>query len=726
MADQDEVRSIRPVAFSGSDNSYVSQIKATWGDDVRGLGPAGTSIKTGRTVFIQDFEKDPRTGPWKELAHKNGFRSSIAIPLKDSEVPFGTFLLYSDQVNGFSAEELDLLEEMARDLAYGVIGLRVRKEQEIAEMTLKESEERFRTLSENTFEGIVIIIDDIIIDVNDSMAHTLGYRTEEMIGRSFTDFVTSESIELLRKHQDMKSHRPYEAQAITRHGDVLTVQIRGKDIIWKGRQARLKSIRDMTEQKRVVSALHESEERYRSLYFDSRDAIMILSPERGFLSGNPATCRLFGCQDDDDFISHSPSSFSPEHQPDGSLSSEKSQQMMGLALANGKQFFEWTHRRADGADFPATVLLSRLEDSNEPLLQATVRDITLLKQAEEECRQNGETMRLVIASAPFPLLITNWDGTYILDANSQALEAFGAEIGQGQRLADLFEEETELERVMNDLASHASVDGMEVTLRGKGGEPRWHVLSARTISYPGEERLLLATHDITERRMMGKALNDANQKLGILNRITRHDMLNQMTVLKGFLELIEAKEKDPKILLYLEKISWAANNLEKQIAFTKDYQEIGVKAPGWVSIGNKSAEAFAMLHPDGVTIEDSSGGVEILADQLAEKIPYNLIDNSMRHGEHITQIKVMAEQVGGAMHIIYQDDGVGISEKDREHIFEKGFGKNTGLGLFISREILAITGISIEETGQGGKGVRFEISVPAGAWRIPSLLIKNG
>jgi signal transduction histidine kinase len=316
-------------------------------------------------------------------------------------------------------------------------------------------------------------------------------------------------------------------------------------------------------------------------------------------------------------------------------------------------------------------------------------------------------------------MITNWDGSYILDANSRALEAFGLELGQGQQLADLFLDGTELESVMNDLACHGSVDGMEVTLLVKG-ERRWHVLSARTISYPGEERLLLATYDITERRRMEKALNDANQKLGILNRITRHDMLNQMTVLKGFLGLCVAKEKDPNILSYFEKISRAANNLVEQIAFTKDYQEMGLKAPAWVSLGGKFTDAFAMLHPDGVTIEDTSGGLEIMVDQLAEKIPYNLIDNSMRHGEGVTRIKMSAEQVGDAIHVIYQDDGVGISEKDREHIFEKGFGKNTGLGLFLAREILAITGISIDETGQAGTGARFEIIVPAGEWRISS------
>ena len=720
MVEHDEARTVRPVACSGYDNGYVSQIKATWAEDERGLGPIGMSIKTGTAVFTQDFENDARTGPWKELARRNGYRSSIAIPLMDSGVAFGTFMLYSDQINGFTAEELDLLEEMARDLAFGIMGLRARKEQEIAENELKESEERFRTLSENTFEGIAISVDGILVDINRSLSGILGYRTDEMVGRNISEFINLESREAMTDQQGTTYPGPYEAKALTKGCYLVTVRIRSKSIIWKGRRARLDAIEDITEQERVESALQESEERYRSLYYDSRDAIMILSPKRGYIAGNPATCRLFACRDDNDFISHTPSSLSPEHQPDGSLSSEKSKKIMDLAFANGTQFFEWTHRRADGTDFPATVLLSRLENSIEPLFQATVRDITDLKRAEEERRLNEETMRLIVSSAPFPLLITNWDATYILDANSQATTSFGLEIGQGQQVADLFADVNDLETVMNDLASQGSVDGMEVSLLSKTGERRWHILSARTIAYPGEDRLLLATYDITERRRMERALHDANLKLGILNSITRHDMLNQLTALNGYVELSKTKEMNPQIVSYLDKISRAAENLREQISFTKDYQDMGVKAPVWVSVGGQFAGAIAMLHPDGVEIEDGSEGVEILADQLAEKVPYNLIDNSMRHGEHVMHIKMSAVQIGDTMHIIYQDDGVGIDDKDREHIFKKGFGKNTGLGLFLTREILAITGISIEEKGRAGEGVLFEMIVPAGAWRRPS------
>ena len=107
-----------------------------------------------------------------------------------------------------------------------------------------------------------------------------------------------------------------------------------------------------------------------------------------------------------------------------------------------------------------------------------------------------------------------------------------------------------------------------------------------------------------------------------------------------------------------------------------------------------------MLHPAGVELEDDTKGVELFADPLAEKVPYNLIDNSMRHGEHVSRIRVSVEPKGDAVPIIYEDNGVGISDEDRKRLFEKGFGKNTGFGLFLCREILAITGITIMETGK--------------------------
>jgi PAS domain S-box-containing protein len=138
--------------------------------------------------------------------------------------------------------------------------------------------------------------------------------------------------------------------------------------------------------------LAASELKYRTLFNSSRDAIMTLTPEEGFLDGNPAAARLFGCKDGAEFATFSPAELSPERQPDGGLSSVEAQEMMAIALRNGSHFFEWTHQRRDGRIFPATVLLTRMELEGRTLLQATVRDVS-------EERRLIESLRLARAEA---------------------------------------------------------------------------------------------------------------------------------------------------------------------------------------------------------------------------------------------------------------------------------------------------------------------------------------
>jgi signal transduction histidine kinase len=109
----------------------------------------------------------------------------------------------------------------------------------------------------------------------------------------------------------------------------------------------------------------------------------------------------------------------------------------------------------------------------------------------------------------------------------------------------------------------------------------------------------------------------------------------------------------------------------------------------------------------------------VFADPLLEKVFYNLIDNSLHYGgEKMTTIRVTVSGGSEPLRIMYDDDGAGVSADDKKQLFTKGFGKHTGLGLFLSREILSITGISITETGEPGKGARFEITVPEGVYRF--------
>jgi signal transduction histidine kinase len=216
-----------------------------------------------------------------------------------------------------------------------------------------------------------------------------------------------------------------------------------------------------------------------------------------------------------------------------------------------------------------------------------------------------------------------------------------------------------------------------------------------------------------------KAFEIANKKLNLLSSITRHDIKNQLMGILGFIELSKEITTDPEMLDFIEQEETGAQTINRQIEFTKNYEDIGVHAPQWQNIGTR-VNALRSINPDlQIAFSSALGEVEIFADPLLEKVFLNLIDNSRRHGERVKHISFSTMQYGqGDIAIVYDDDGIGVQESDKERIFKKGFGKNTGLGLFLSREILSITGLTMKETGIYGKGVRFEIIVPQGKYRL--------
>jgi PAS domain S-box-containing protein len=225
--------------------------------------------------------------------------------------------------------------------------------------------------------------------------------------------------------------------------------------------------------------------------------------------------------------------------------------------------------------------------------------------------------------------------------------------------------------------------------------------------------------DISERKKEQEALRIANRKLNLLSNITRHDINNQLVTLEGYLTLVKEDLRGPIDETYLEKIITVLERIASIIRFTKIYEDIGVHTPVWQNCRKIVENAVKEISLGKIEIiNEFPSDAEIFADPLIVRVFYNLIDNAVQHGETLTTIRFFVEKQNVTNVLVCEDNGAGIFRDEKEKIFNRGHGKNTGFGLTISREILLITGITIRETGQPGKGARFEMLIPKGTYRI--------
>ncbi|HWQ65721.1 MAG TPA: LytS/YhcK type 5TM receptor domain-containing protein [Methanospirillum sp.] len=224
--------------------------------------------------------------------------------------------------------------------------------------------------------------------------------------------------------------------------------------------------------------------------------------------------------------------------------------------------------------------------------------------------------------------------------------------------------------------------------------------------------------DISERTQIESALKLTLKKLNLLSSITRHDILNKLTILSGSLYLAIESVHEPEGIEHLIRAKNAADIIQQQIAFTREYQELGIKDPVWQEISVVARAVIKEMDDSTITFHVSTSPFDIYADPLLIKVFYNLFDNARQHGETVSRITITDTIVDNTLIIKIADDGVGIVNENKALIFERGFGNNTGFGLFLSSEILAITGISIRETGTPGIGAVFEIIVPASGYRV--------
>jgi len=341
---------------------------------------------------------------------------------------------------------------------------------------------------------------------------------------------------------------------------------------------------------------------------------------------------------------------------------------------------------------------------------------------EEVIKANRYYLTQIFESVRAGLLIIDAESHRIIDVNPSAVAMIGAS------------RETILGNVCHTFVCPAepgkcpitdlglSVNNAEQVLLTAGGERIPIIKYVVPLVLNGRSCLLETFVDITDRKKAENDLVTAIQKLKILSVVTRNDIITDIYALEGYIELIMDDLPAMRSHPLSERIEWVMERIRHKSAFFKDYDESGTKEPVWQDVSVSVQAAAERLHTTRLLVKSDVSGLEIFADPLLEKVFSHLLDNTLRHGGHATEVRVTRNMSNSSLILVYEDNGVGIPFGDKETIFERGVGALTGLGLFFVREVLGLTGIAIRECGEPGTGARFEILIPDGKYRLAPVI----
>jgi len=574
FAEHNEAKTLRPVARAGFDSGYIESARVTWADDERGRGPGGTAIRTGQPCIARNILQDPSFAPWREEAIQRGYQSIIALPLTSEGLTLGAMGIYADKADAFNAGEVEVLKEMADDLAYGIIALRTRAERDLAEEALRQSEKEkairneianiFLTIPDEAMYGEVL---DVVLRVMKSKYGIFGYidENEDLVIPSLTRDIWREcqvpgkSIvfpsdswgesmwgRAIREKRTFCSDGPFH----TPEGHVpidhflATPIIYGQETIGlisvankeggygeddkdlleliAGKispilHARLQRDRLDGKSELALEALKESEEKYRHLVTSAPAGIYELDlASRRFISVNEVMCQLTGYTREE-FLLMDPLQ----------LLSEESQSVFMQRIAgafSGEQVpdtVEYRIRGKNGREF-WVLLNSKYSFGPENRLTATVvvQDITERKRAEEALRESEENYRNIFENAVMGIFQTIPDGRY-LRANPAGVRMYGYESPEDmiQSVADMSQQiyvnPEDRARFKEIMEGKGYVVGFESEHYRKDKSRIWTVLNSRAVRDKTGRTLHYETtiEDITERKRAEIELRDTLKQL---------------------------------------------------------------------------------------------------------------------------------------------------------------------------------------------------------------------
>jgi len=551
-------------------------------------------------------------------------------------------------------------------------------------------------------------------DIIGRQKYSLSIQIYGFSRHSLVDFILSGDPEILKEYTSFSCD-----------GDIVEAEISysrsssDTRILW-GKASPLKSktgeiigaietIRDITRQKQLEVDLKDNEERYHSIFTNNHSVMLIIDPVTGdIIDANPYACKYYG-------YSHE-ALVTMNIFEINQLSHEEIFREMNLATLEKRTYFEFRHKVASGEIRDVEVFSGPISLCSHQFLYSIVHDVTEKKAIEYRLMDSEEQYRSLVESSEFGVIITR--GMILTYANPAALTILGFnsfDDVEGRLFSDLVAQDSK----------HCLMGLFDINARNGRAESGFKIVRpdklVRTleirsvpISIKGSVYIQSSFLDVTEQRELENAISLTNKKLNLLSSLTRHDILNKLSVLDLSFDLLKDSDSVELRIDILESMKKTVDDLIHLMEFTRMYQDLGINSPGWYRLKTLINHAMAFFSDPNTlpVIQDQIPDIEIFTDPLIEQVLYNLFENTIRHGKQATKIRFSWIELAESCQLIYEDDGIGILTDEKELVFERGFGKNTGFGLFLTREILSITHISIRETGSSPGGVRFEMTIP--------------
>jgi PAS domain S-box-containing protein len=629
------------------------------------------------------------------------------------------------------------------------------------EEALRGSEEKFRTLFESAGDAIFIMDHEIFLDCNKKTEVIFGSARDQIIGKSPITFsperqpdgrLSAEKAKEKIEATILGDPQIFEWVHLRSDGTPFFAEVSLTRIIMRGVTCLQAIVRDITDRKEKEQNLQSQTDKLNAAYEQLTAAEEELRGQYEELSFSEKRIRESEEKYRTVFENTGTATIIIENDATISLVNSEFERVSGYPrseIENKKKWMEFIVKE----DLDRMLEQHRLRrtDRKRALIQyefrfisrsGEIRDIYLTIDAipgttksvasllDITERKEVET-RLVATNREYMELLDQIQDVYyrcdhegrLTRASRSWATLLGYEdisecIGRG--INEFYLNPADRKQFLEELYRKGDVINYEARFRRKDGVPVVVEISSHlTYDSAGNIHGIEGTfRDITKRKRAEEVVLKANNKLTMLNDIIQHNEINTMAGLFGMIAMARDPSYHSEIESLLNEMQTLAETIHQQIEFIRYYQAAGVREPYWQSLPETVSRAIAQFTGSEISIFTDITGFEMYADPLFEKVFTNLIQNMISNDQSLRTIRVNGHPSDGGFLIICEDDGAGIPSTRQKKIFELGIGQHSGMGLFLAKEILAITGITIRETGEPGKGARFEMTVPKEAWRI--------